>query len=678
MKIRILLFSWVILCGKQVMSQNSLSLMPFPQKLEQFQGTIAISKNSTVKYIGKRTELIDHAIERFVNRANQLSAVKLKPINTQQSALIQIQKVSKEILGINNAEAYSIQIDTTIRIEAISDIGILYALETLNQLEQRNSIGIQFPKLKIIDWPTYSWRGMMVDVARHFIPMDVMKRNVDAMAAVKYNTLHIHIADDEGFRIESKQYPKLYLNGSNGKYYTQKEMIDFVQYCKERGIEVYAEFDLPGHSQSWFAGYPSLAAEKKNYQPGPRFKIEGDKPVNLMSLMQMMNTTATPTMDVSMEETYQFLDNLSKEMKPLFSKSFMHMGLDENNGVAWKNNPSIEKFMKDKGFESTHELQNYFAERFSKIIEKNGMIPMAWEESFHKGLNKNIVIQVWKPSLMGPTISIDTITNNGNKVIASRGFYLDVFMPAYYHYLNADFIKVNSNNQFLGGEAAIWTELVDEHNFERRVWPRAAVIAERLWSSSTLQDVDGMYTRLNSINDYLDRIGLKHISNNKNQDIKEVLSVITPLKGYKKIMALMTKPTSSQTSTFLQISDTIPVDANAKWIFRADVKKYLQDPSFENANNIKEQLAQWKSLHSKTLSIIELNSIRKHIENLSAISEGVLSYLETRDESLKTKLLQKINASKLPQAETDLAILDEMEAIITGKLKNLDLSVPMF
>ena len=149
MKIRILLFSWVILCGKQVMSQNSLSLMPFPQKLEQFQGTIAISKNSTVKYIGKRTELIDHAIERFVNRANQLSAVKLKPINTQQSALIQIQKVSKEILGINNAEAYSIQIDTTIRIEAISDIGILYALETLNQLEQRNSIGIQLSLIHI-------------------------------------------------------------------------------------------------------------------------------------------------------------------------------------------------------------------------------------------------------------------------------------------------------------------------------------------------------------------------------------------------------------------------------------------------------------------------------------------------------------------------------------------------
>ena len=251
-------------------------------------------------------------------------------------------------------------------------------------------------------------------------------------------------------------------------------------------------------------------------------------------------------------------------------------------------------------------------------------------------ITSSAVSTIYCPDEAHRWVRVKYVAKNGNNSIVSRGFYLDVFMPAYYHYLNADFIKVNSNNQFLGGEAAIWTELVDEHNFERRVWPRAAVIAERLWSSSTLQDVDGMYTRLNSINDYLDRIGLKHISNNKNQDIKEVLSVITPLKGYKKIMALMTKPTSSQTSTFLQISDTIPVDANAKWIFRADVKKYLQDPSFENANNIKEQLAQWKSLHSKTLSIIELNSIRKHIENLSAISEGVLSYLETRDESLKT------------------------------------------
>jgi hypothetical protein len=197
-------------------------------------------------------------------------------------------------------------------------------------------------------------------------------------------------------------------------------------------------------------------------------------------------------------------------------------------------------------------------------------------------------------------------------------------------------------------------------------------------SSNTLQDVDDMYLRLNSISNQLVRNGLNHISIKDNQDIKAVLSVITPLKGYKKIMALMTKPTSSQTSNFSQLSDTIPVDANAKWIFRADVKKYLQNPSIENTNNIKEQLAQWKSLHSKTLSIIELNNIRKHIENLSAISEGVLSYLETRDESLKTKLLHKINASKLSQAETDLAVLDEMETILTGKLKPLDISVPMF
>ena len=547
-------------------AQKTLNVMPYPQKVDVTDGELVLDKITIIKYEGPQSSIISSAIARFITKYKNASLKQIKIVESTEMPNILIKKISLQQLGINNLEAYKIQIDKNIQIEAGSDKGILYALETLYQLINIKTNVVSFQKISIQDWPTYEWRGMMIDVARHFIPMDVMKRNIDAMAAMKYNTLHIHISDDEGFRIESKKYPKLQELGSDSKYYTQNEMKNFVKYCKERGIDVYAEFDLPGHSQSWFVGYPELAAEKKTYQVGPRFKIEGEKQLDLMSLMKIMNTTPTPSLDVSAKVTYTFLDNLTKEMKPIFSKAYLHMGLDENNGVAWLKNPKIVSFMETKNIKSTHELQNYFAYMFSKIIEKNGLTPIAWEEAFHKGLNNNTIVQVWKPSFMGPIISIDTISANGNKSIISRGFYLDVFMPAYYHYLNPDFIKEKTDNKLLGGEAAIWTELVDENNFESRVWPRAAVIAERLWSSYKIQDVDNMYERLNLINHKLSWNGLQNISSidknldqftnsQLNENDKTLLSLITPIKGYKKIMGIMIKPESNKPTSFRQLSD---------------------------------------------------------------------------------------------------------------------------
>jgi hexosaminidase len=691
MKINILGIVILFFINFQSLAQTKINVMPYPQHLDLGKGDLIFNANISIGTDSKESKIINNGLQRFIQKyqnASLKTVSHLKSI-TYKLPNIFLKHASIDELGINNTEAYNIDIDSSIVIQSNSDIGTLHALETLNQLYTISNDGIHFPKLKIRDWPNYAWRGMMVDVARHFIPINIMKRNVDAMAAVKFNTLHIHVSDDEGFRIESKKYPQLHLKGSNNQYYTQEEMIDFVKYCKERGIEVYAEFDLPGHSQSFFAGYPEFAAEKKVYLPGPRFKLEGDKPLNLMSLMQMMNTTATPTLDVSAEATYQFLDNLTKEMKPLFSKAYMHMGLDENNGVAWLKNPKIASFMQLKGLKTTHELQNYFSERFSQIIVKNGLTPIAWEEAFHNGLNDKIAIQVWKPAFMGPTISLDSIAQNGNKSIVSRGFYLDVFMPAYYHYLNADFIKEKSNNNLLGGEAAIWTELVDESNFESRVWPRAAVIAERLWSSNKLQDVDDMYARLNSINHKLAWYGLQHtmsvnnhldqIANGQlNHDATTFINLITPVKGYKKIMGLMTKPLSIQPTTLRQISDVIPVDAAGKWPFRLLVKQYLSNPNEENLQKIKQLLIEWKSLNKEVLKINTFSTIQKHADNLSIICNGVLEYLLKHDEQQRVQIMKQISLARIPQNETELVVLDELEALVTGKLKELDMGVPVF
>ena len=482
---------------------GSIGMMPYPQKLVVKEGQFIFPTTTYISYTGSKSILIEKAIARFSKKFKQYS-LKNIVVDQRINAHIQIEWLKEKNTERKAKEGYSLGIDERVTIKAFSEIGILNALESLAQLLNAYSQGAVLQKMEIQDWPSFPWRGMMVDVARHFIPLDMMKRNVDAMAAVKYNILHLHLSDDEGFRIESKKYPKLHEQGSNGEYYTQAEMLDLIAYCKDRGIVVYPEFDLPGHSQSWFAGYPDLAAEKKVYHPGLRFNVPGDKPMSIMTLMQLAKASATPTIDPSKETTYAFLDGLLKEMKGIFGTGgYVHMGLDENNGVAWQKNPAIVKFMQTKGIKNTHVLQTYFANRFSNIIEKNGYQPLAWEEAFDSSVSKKILIQLWRPGFRGTPLSPEEIANQGNKSISSRGFYLDVFMPAYYHYLNDDFTKFNISPNLLGGESAIWGELMDASNFETRVWPRAAVIAERLWSDRNRIEVSSMYERMFKLNRYL-------------------------------------------------------------------------------------------------------------------------------------------------------------------------------
>jgi len=694
MKKSFLLFSiFLFFIGTTWSQSGSIGMMPYPQKLVVKEGQFIFPTTTYINYTGNKSLLIEKAIARFSKKFKQYS-LKNIVVDQRINAHIQIEWLKEKNKETKNKEGYTLSIDERITIKAFSEIGILNALESLAQLLNAYSQGAVLQKMEIQDWPSFPWRGMMVDVARHFIPLDIMKRNVDAMAAVKYNTLHLHLSDDEGFRIESKKYPKLHEQGSNGEYYTQAEMLDLIAYCKDRGILVYPEFDLPGHSQSWFAGYPDLAAEKKVYHPGLRFNVPGDKPMNIMTLMQLAKNGATPTIDPSKETTYTFLDGLLKEMKGIFGAGgYVHMGLDENNGVAWQKNPAIVKFMQTKGIKNTHALQTYFANRFSNIIEKNGYQPLAWEEAFDSSVSKNILIQLWRPGFMGSPLSPEEVANQGNKLISSRGFYLDVFMPAYYHYLNDDFTKANISPNLLGGESAIWAELVDGSNFETRVWPRAAVIAERLWSDKNRIEVSSMYERMFKLNRYLSWNGLNQITNYdraiseflngySNPGTEALIKVLAPVKGYKRIMAIMTKPEVLKSSAFGEMADILPIDAEAKWVFRKQVENYLANPSEVNTALVTNTLNVWKNcaadVNDLLLNSPKLTSIRKHAENLSNIANLVLTYLPQKNETDKTAILKQINMAKATTNEVDLAVIEELEALVNGRFKELDRSISLF
>lgn len=666
--------------------KQATDLLPLPQKIELKNGYF--SSDSTIRIFvqGPQNALTQKAVSRFNSRFSKRTFLPIHLAKSAEQAQIIIQSDEKNL----SEEAYKIAISEKITIAASSSTGVMHALESLIQLAEKTQSGVRFAHVQIEDYPRFAWRGMMVDVARHFLPISVLKRNVDAMAASKMNILHLHLTDDEGFRIESKRWPKLHQMGSNGKFYTQAEMRDLVVYCKDRGIEVYPEFDLPGHSQSWFAGYPELAAEKKVYEPGLRFKNTGDKPWSMMTVMQMMNTASLPTIDPTKEFTYQFLEELLKEMKSIFPNGKVHIGVDESNGVAWKNNASIVQFMQKNKIKDVHALQDYFASRMIKINQKLGFQTIAWEEAFNEHSDKNMIVQLWKPGgMMGAALAVEKVAEQGNKTILSRGFYLDTFMPAYVHYLNEAMIKAETPATLLGGEAAIWTEIADEYNFENRVWPRAAAIAERLWSSQSTQNIDDLYRRLIPFSHQLSWNGLDHLksanafadeyTNGAQGSINELLGILTPIKGYRRLMSRMLSPQKTQVANINQLADILPVESEQRWAFRANVSEYLSAHSEVSKVQLLATLLAWKNIQVIENTTPNTFQLKNHAQNISTISGKVLELFQNPTSVDKDALLKQINGCrKVQDADVELAVLEELEALITGKLKTPEMKFNLF
>jgi hexosaminidase len=328
-------------------------------------------------------------------------------------------------------------------------------------------------------------------VCRHWMPVDVVKRNLEAMAAVKLNVLHWHLSEDQGFRVESKRYPRLHELGSNGDYYTQDQIREIVAYARDLGIRVIPEFDVPGHSGSWFMGYPELAAS-----PGP-YNLGGRGPSE---------------MDPSKESTYAFLDGFIGEMAQLFPDPYYHIGGDEVNPRAWNQSAGIQAFAKEHDLKDAAAIQVYFNQRLLKIVQKYGKIMVGWDEILVPGLPTDAVVQSWRGQK-----SLADAAAKGYRGILSWGYYLDHLSPASFHYgvdplggPDAANLTPVQASKILGGEACMWAELVGPETVDSRVWPRTAAIAERLWSPKEVTDVDAMYARLDSVSRNLEFTGAMH------------------------------------------------------------------------------------------------------------------------------------------------------------------------
>jgi hexosaminidase len=674
-------------------SSYGLNVMPVPYQIKLGTEKFRLSSDFSLSINDNPPARLFQGANRFLRRLDGRTGLFFKQgliskEDPQKAANPNVFINSKKEgqLKLNEDESYQLKISSNkINLDASTDIGALRGLETLLQLLSIDDQGYYFPVIEINDQPRFAWRGLMIDAARHFMPLDVLKRNLDAMAAVKMNVFHFHLCDNQGWRVESKVFPKLHLLGSDGLYYTQNEIREIVQYAGDRGIRVMPEFDVPGHATAILVAYPELASAA-----GP-YTIERNSGI------------FDPVLNPTIDQTYEFLDKLFTEMSALFPDDYFHIGGDENNGRNWKTNPEIQAFMKKNNLNSVLELQTYFNNRLIKTIQKLNKKMVGWEEIFQPGLDKNAIIHSWlgKPTLFKAAAA-------GYQAILSNGYYIDLLQPAKDHYLNdplPDFLgRSEKEKQFklspeqekliLGGEATMWSELVTPFTIDSRIWPRTAAIAERLWSPASVKDVKDMYRRLDHLSFRLEELGLTHVKNkeailrnlangNNVEPLEILTNVIEPYKIYNRnFEGTMYK----SYSPFTLMADAATADAKDARIFGDLVEEYSLSKDPKVQGKILLYLKIWRSNHSDFVEISKKSPVLRNMDSLSLklklVSEIGMEALKkgvSTEDWYKTKVKviadikldseKKKNNATFEDGRTELVILDSI-------LKLLDLTNP--
>lgn len=647
--------------------------MPVPAEIELIQGRFDLDESFMVNLDGTGGDRLYKGASRFLRRLSKRTGLFLSQDfitreSQSETAAMLIKCLRPGQLKLHEDESYTLNIySTRIVLSANTDIGILRGIETLLQLLSMDEKGYFFPAVLIHDFPRFPWRGLLIDPGRHFMPVEVIKRNIDGMAAVKLNVLHFHLTEDQGFRIECKTFPKLHQIGSDGFYYTQAQIRDIIGYASDRGIRVMPEFDIPGHATSWLVAYPEYASA-----PGP-YTIERGWGVK------------NPTFNPVEEATYLFFDAFFREMSSLFPDEYFHIGGDENNGKQWDSNPMIQEFKRSKNIPDNHALQAYFNKRILAILTKYNRKMVGWDEIFQPGLPKDIVIHSWR----GKEAMIES-AKKGYQTMLSNGYYIDLIQPTFQHYLN-DPIPENSplteveKKYILGGEATMWGEYVVPETIDSRIWPRTAAIAERFWSPSKITNVDDMYQRLEAISLQLEEHGLTHIKNyemllrrlcnSKNiTHLKILLDVIEPLKGYERGH----HKNYTSYSPMSRVVDTARPDPKTARDFRKEVDQYLSQNSKNKDlyESIKSKLSLWESNHIMLKDIIEHSPILREIETLSEdLSQSARIGLESLEhlkknthpsiEWVESSLLFLEEARK-QRGQTELIIIPSIEKLLNS------------
>jgi len=680
------------------------ALMPYPRQTRaQYSEPVRLDAHSRICFAQTMTARIRAASDRFRQRLQRQQKISLPPatpcsdLPPNAGSLIELsfestpQPANENLLAaINiNREFYRLHIGAgKVQLSAHSDLGLLHGLNTLSQYigidKGDATAGYQLlPAVKIADYPRFRWRGLMLDSVRHFFSVDTIKRQLDGIAAAKLNVFHWHLTDDQGWRLQSKAYPRLHQTAAGGNFYTWDQVRDIVAYAAERGIVVVPEIDMPGHASAIAVAYPELMSAPGPYQPEDRWGVH------------------KPLLNPANPAVYTFAQEIFREVAALFPFEFVHVGGDEVDPEHWEQNPEIQRYRQEHGLVDSHALHNHFNRRLADILAGFDRKMIGWDEILHPGLSDSATVQSWR----GPD-ALGDIVRAGHYGLLSTGFYLDQPQYTGYHYRNdlipsplefpaiqdgeqwqrwqfsaprkrgspvsgiltlvesnsgslrgvvtfdgkqpsvlrsiersgpytrfkmdtwmgplrarlhlqdntltGEFVVGNAPYQttgelvgrserksepgyfvsgnvplgedqvkrILGGEAALWAEMVTEQSIDLRLWPRTFAVAERLWSGEELVEEDFLYRRMTAIDAWAESaLGLRHkiqqaealqrlFPENLGAEALAFSAVLEPAHYYHRHHEKSANETYSRRDALNRLADSLPVESMALRDFR--------------------------------------------------------------------------------------------------------------
>ncbi len=676
---------WLVALGATLVVRQTappapaLNLMPMPAAVRLGGGRVPIDAHASVALTGIADDRLRAAVGRAIVRLQGRAGFVLsRDISTDPSTATLIVKCETPGLAmpaLGEDESYTLVADRQVTLAAHTVAGAMRGLETFLQLVSGDRDGFFIPGVSIDDRPRFPWRGLLIDVARHFEPVEVIERELDAMAAVKLNVLHWHLTDDQGFRVESKKYPKLQQLGSDGQFYTQEQLRQVVEYARMRAIRVVPEFDMPGHVMAWLVAYPELASS-----PGP-FTLPHKAGV------------FDGVFDPSRSATYKFIDTFVGEISKIFPDAYWHVGGDENNGKAWQASPAIQEFMRKRNIKDAPALQTYFNQQLVGILRKHGKRMMGWDEILQPGLPKEAVIQSWR----GQKSLVDA-AKQGYDGVLSAGYYIDLLNTAASHYV-VDPLPASSDlsttdaAHILGGEATMWGEWVGPETLDSRMWPRTAAIAERFWSPREIASVDDMYRRLGVVSVQLEELGLTHLRNGDvllrrltgGADIaplKVLADVVEPVKGYQRGGQ---QPAMTTLGPLTHLVDAVSADSIGARQISALVDTLLSDaPQFARGRDaLVAKFSSWREGHAPLVQLAdsapalrELTPLADDLAQMSAIGQDAIDCLArgiVPDAAWRDARLATLAQAARPKAALEFPFMSAMRELVIGAAEQAQL-----
>lgn len=511
----ILLFNFLLSCSNkkdsvQLIDVDNLPLIPYPQELEVSRQFFELNANTTLHTAPVfKTELYD--LKNTISK-RLTQPLKVSDKVCEANNFLCLKKLSPTDEKPANPEYFELTItEQGITLSAYTNQGLQHGIQTLYQLfvndfhKKQNRKQWFLPCLTIKDYPQFSHRGLLLDVCRHFYDKDVIKKYIDVLAFYKMNVLHLHLTEDQGWRIPIDKYPKLTeigawrLDSHNikyGGYYSKDELIEIVQYAEKRHITIIPEIEMPGHAQAALAAYPQFSCTG-----GP---IEV---VNDWGVFKEIYCAGN-------DSTYLFIEDILNEVMEIFPSEYIHIGGDEAPKYRWKHCSKCQHKMKEEGLKDEHELQSYFIKRIEKILAINNRKLIGWDEILEGGLTQNATVQSWRGM-------------DGGKIAAESG-HKAIMSPTSHCYLDYDLKSIDlkkiysfdpipanlaekAKSNIIGGECNMWTEHVEnEKELDRKVFPRMIGLAEVLWTYPKNRKFEEFYLRLQQHYPILDEMKINY------------------------------------------------------------------------------------------------------------------------------------------------------------------------